>query len=154
MDDNNQAYSKILTYIDYNPLATLGTLNLDGSPHGAVVYTCADDHRRVVYFLTKVETHKYKNLIARDHVSLTIVNPAENSTLQADGRAFVVRDAQIIDMVTKKITRAHASAAEWLPPIAKLHAGAYVIVGVEIWHARLAQFKGMAIGDQHIFTQA
>ncbi|MET0779782.1 MAG: pyridoxamine 5'-phosphate oxidase family protein [Candidatus Saccharimonadales bacterium] len=151
---DSKAYDKILSYVDYNPIATLGTLNLDGSPYGAVVYVCADDHRHVVYFLTKNKTKKYENLVARDRVSLTIVNPAENSTLQASGRAFVVDDTQVIDAVIKKVTRAHVSAAEWLPPIAKLHAGAFVVVGVEIWHARLAQFKGMTIGSEHIFTQA
>jgi general stress protein 26 len=153
-NESNRSYDKISEYIDENPVSTLGTINLDGSPHGAVVYVCTDDHRRIVYFLTKIETRKYKNLVARNHVSLTIVNPAQNSTLQADGRAFVTRDPAVIDMVTKKITRGHASANEWLPPVAKIRAGAYAIVGVEIWHARLARFEGMAIGDEHIFTQA
>jgi general stress protein 26 len=152
--DADKTYSEIFTYIDQNPLATLSTINLDGSPHGAVVFICADDRRRVVYFLTKVGTQKYKNLAERERVSLTVVNPQENSTLQANGRAFAVRDPEILDMVTKKITRAHATAVDWLPPIAKVRAGAYVIVGVEIWHARLARFKGMTIGDEHIFTQA
>ncbi len=150
----NEPFAKILTYIDNNPLATLGTINLDGTPHGAIVYVCCDDYRHIAYFLTKTGTRKYKNLSARDQVSLTIVNPGENSTLQANGRAFSVHDSRIIDSVTKKITRVHGSAAEWLPPIAKIRAGAYVIIGVEIWHARLAEFKGMAIGDEHIFTQA
>lgn len=146
-------YSKIAKYIDNNPIGTLGTINLNGSPHGAVVYFCADDNRHFVYFLTKTETQKYKNISADDKVSLTIANSGENSTLQAVGRAMTVRDSQAIDMVFQKITRAHASGTEWLPPISKLRAGAYVIVGIEILHARLAQFKGMSIGDEHIFTQ-
>lgn len=152
--ENENAYSKIVEYIDFNPIATLGTVNLDGSPHGAAVYVCAIDGRHMVYFLTKTETRKYKNLSTRNRVSLTIVNSAENSTLQADGRAVTVRDSKVIDMVAKKITLAHSLAKEWLPPIAKLRAGAYVIVGVEIWHARLAKFEGMTIGDEHIFTEA
>jgi general stress protein 26 len=151
---DNNPYSKILTYIDQNPIATLGTVNLDGSPHGAVVYVCADDDRHIVYFLTKNETRKYKNLTARDHVSLTIVNPDENSTLQADGRAFVADDAGIIDKVTEKLNRVHASTLEWLPPIAQLRAGTYVVIGIEVWHARLAQFEGMNLDNEHIFTQA
>lgn len=153
MNHEHEAYSKIATYIDYNPIAVLGTTNLDGTPYGAVVHVCTDDHRHIVYFLTKTETHKYKNLIARDQVSLTIANPVENSTLQASGRAVVVRDPKTVDMVVKKITRAHATSSEWLPPIAKIRAGSYVIVGIEVWHARLAQFKGASIGDEHIFTQ-
>jgi len=66
----------------------------------------------------------------------------------------MVRDADMIDMVTKKITRAHATASKWLPPVAKLHAGAYAIVGIDIWHARLAHLEGMSIGDERIFTRA
>lgn len=151
---DNSAYAKILTYIDDNPLAIVSTLNLDGSPHGAAVYVCSDDRRHAVYFLTKTETQKYKNLIARDRVCVTIVNHSKSSTLQADGRAFVVNDANTIEMVTNKIAQAQTTASDWVPPIAKLRAGAYVIIRVDIWHARLAEFMNMEIGDEHIFTQA
>lgn len=146
-------YSKIVKYIDDNPIGTIGTINLDGSPHGAVVYFCADDDRHFVYFLTKTGTRKYNNISAHDKVSLTIANPTENSTLQAAGRAMAIHDSQAIDMVFAKLARTQSSGTEWLPPISKLRAGAYVIVGIEILHARLAQFQGMGIGDEHIFTQ-
>jgi hypothetical protein len=53
----------------------------------------------------------------------------------------------------KQLTRAHAHAAEWLPPIAKLHAGNYVMVGVTISNARIAEFKGAPIGGRDIFTE-
>jgi general stress protein 26 len=147
------AYNKILSYVDKNPIATLGTVDLDGVPHGAAVYVCADDYRRVVYCLTKTETQKYKNIKNNSNVSLTVVNPAENSTLQATGRAFDVTDAKLTDVVMKKINRVHASAPEWLPPLAKINAGVYTLVGIELAHARLAQFKDRAIGDIDIFTE-
>lgn len=149
-----EAYAKILTYIDHNPIATLGTIGENGAPHGAAVYVCTDDYRHVIYLLTKTKTQKYKNLKDHNQVSITIVNPNENSSLQMSGRAFTVNDPKVIDTAMKKINRTHASAPEWLPPLAKLNAGAYVLVGVEIASARLAQFKGMAIGDEHIFTEA
>jgi len=150
MDANT--YHKVEAYIDKNPIATLGTINPDGTPSGAIVYICADLRRPIVYLITKQETKKYQNLRDRHEVSLTIVNPAENSTLQANGRAYDVEDAITINMVMEKIAHDHVSAKEWLPPIAKLRAGAYVIVGIELTYARLAQFRGMAIGDEHIFT--
>lgn len=148
-----EALGSIRTYIDQNPIATLGTINSDGTPHGAVIYVCADTHRPVIYFITKQATTKYENIIKHSQTSLTIVNPSENSTLQAAGRAFEVQDAPTIDMAMKKIYHERASAQEWLPPIAKLRAGAYVIIGIELTYARLAQFKGMTIGDEHIFTK-
>lgn len=146
-------YDEVKAYFEANPLAVVGTTNLDGSPHGAVVYVCADDARHTVYFLTKTETRKYKNLEARDKVSLTITNPEERSTLQADGRAATVHDSAVREKIIKKISNAHATAAEWLPPIAKLNAGTYVVVAVDVWHARIARYKGMTVGDEHIFAQ-
>lgn len=150
---NTETYDTIQTYINHNPIATLGTVNPDNSPHGAVVYVCADNLHPLVYFITKQATRKYENLIEHSQVSLTIVNPSDSSTLQASGRAFEVQDSITIDMVMKKIAREHTSAKEWLPPIAKLRAGAYVIIGIELTNARLAQFNGMVIGDEHIFTK-
>lgn len=146
-------YSKIKAYIDHNPLMTLGTIDAKGSPHGAVVYACADNKHPIVYFITKQATRKYQNLQAHNHVSLTIVNPSENSTLQANGDAFDVKDPLTMDMVISKITRIHASADDWLPPIAKLRAGPYTIVSIELTNARLAHFKDKSIGDERIFTQ-
>lgn len=151
---DSESYDKIKTYITKNPIAILGTVGAHGVPYGAVVYMCADNYRSVVYFITKQGTAKYRNLKEHEQVSLTVVNPSENSTLQAGGRAFEVEDAITIDEVMKKIALEHDSAKDWLPPIAKLRAGAYVIIGIELTHARLAHFQGMVIGDEHIFTTA
>lgn len=153
MDSNSENRANILTYIDTNPVATLGTINEDGTPHGSIVYVCTDDHHSIVYFLTKAQTRKYKNLTANNHVSLTIANPSENSTLQASGTAAEIQDAQIIDAAMNKLTRLHVNAVDWLPPIAKLRAGPYVLVAVTLQYARLAEFQGMSIGDEHIFRQ-
>lgn len=151
MDTNN--YNIIRTYVDKNPIATFSTLGKDGTPHGAAVYVCADENQPVIYFLTKQETLKLKNLRANPKVSLTIVNPSENSTLQAGGMAFEVSEAHTIDTVMDKISREHDYANDWLPPIAKIRAGAYVIIGIKLSNARLARFKGMSIGDEQTFTE-
>ena len=146
-------YRKVKAYIDQNLVAILGTINPDGTPSGAAIYVCTDPHHPIVYFITKQGTKKYQNLKIHSHVSLTVVNPSESSTLQANGRAFVVEDTATIDMVMKIIAHDHVTTKEWLPPIAKLRAGAYVVIGIELSYARLGQFQGKVIGDEHIFTQ-
>lgn len=153
MNENDHARAEIMTYIDRNPIATLGTINEDGTSHGAIIYVCTDDHQTKVYFLTKSETTKNKNLRRDDRVSLTIANPGENSTLQANGIATEINDPQVIDAAMDKLTRLHVNAVDWLPPISKLRAGPYILVSVEITRARLAEFQGMSIGDERIFTQ-
>lgn len=149
---DTRSYQKIAAYVSRHPVATLSTIDPDGSPHGAVVYVCADDIEPIIYFITKQHTKKYKNLRDRSRVSITIASAADDSTLQADGRAYPTEDPRIIDMVVRKIAQEHAPVKEWLPPLAKIHAGAYEIVRVELSFARLSEFQGMAIGNEHIFT--
>lgn len=144
----------IESYVERNPVAILGTINADGTPHGAVIYVCMDGHeKRTIYFLTKTETTKFRNLSADNRVSITITNPGENSTLQSNGEAFEVEEPRLIDSIMIKLTKQHAHVKNWLPPIAKIHGGAYVVVGVRLHEARLAWFKGKSIGDLHLFTQ-
>lgn len=152
MKADTETQSAILSYIDINPIATLGTINPDGSPCGAIVYVCTDIHKPVVYFITKTGTAKYKNLLADKRASLTITRPEENSTLQANGVSEVIEDPLVIDTVMRRLTKLHVNANEWLPPIAKIRAGAYVLVGITLEWARLAEYQGMSIGDERIFT--
>lgn len=146
---------KVMRYIDEHPVVVLSTLDDYNRPYGAVVYAVSGDHttNMHVYFLTKEDTSKYHNLKARPAVSITSYDEHDISELQAQGHAEVEHDPRVIDTVMKHLTRAHALAAEWLPPIAKLRAGNYVMIGVTITHARLGEFKGASIGSRDIFTE-
>ena len=150
---NLSKYTKIANYINFNPIAILGTTDDNNIPYGAVVYVCTDDHRPIVYFITKNGTRKYKNLVARPAVSITIVNPEDTSTLQAQGQANIVRDPTTIDIVTAKITRIQAGSPDWLPPVSKIHAGEFDMISVELTAARLAEYHGRQIGEPGIFTE-
>lgn len=149
----SEKYAKIASYINDNPIATLGTVSEDGAPRGAAVYVYADQEKHVVYFLTKNKTQKYIDILANDQVSLTIVNPKKNSTVQAIGKAFTVHDSQALDAVTRQMVRANPLASEWMPPVSKLEAGQYVVVGIKLTHARLAEFAGMELNREEIFTE-
>lgn len=149
---NTEAYAKLMHYIDRNPMAVLGTINDDGTPHGAVVYVCGLSNGTIC-LVTKNQTRKYANLIARPTVSLTIGNDKENSTLQASGQASVISDAVLIDAAMKKMIDVHAMTPEWLPPLAKLRAGNYAVIKIEVTHARLGEFKDQQIGSERIYTE-
>lgn len=151
--DTSEKYAQIADYINRNPIAILGTVGKDGLPKGAAVYVYADREKHVVYFLTKNKTQKYINLQANEDVSLTIVNPQENSTLQASGKAFTAHDSQALDAVTKQMVRVNPSSSKWIPPVSRLEAGQYVIVGITLQHARLAEFADMELISTEIFTE-
>jgi len=152
MDEANPAYNKIMNYIEHNPAAVLSTLGEDGAPHGAVVYVCTASHHTLC-FVTKNQTKKYFNITKQPKVSLTFYDERESSTLQATGRAFVADDTQMVNYVLDKITKMHAIQAFWKPPVTKIHDGEYVVVGVELDSARLAEYQGMDTGSGGVFTQ-
>ncbi len=152
MDESSPNYGKIMTYIENHPAAVVGTISDDGTPHGAVVYVCVASHH-TVFFVTKNQTQKYKNLLERPQLSLTFFNDSDSSTLQAQGKAFVADNPKMIDYAMQKMAKIHAMQAEWLPPIAKLRAGNYAVIGVELTSARLAEYQGMGIGSDSIFTE-
>jgi general stress protein 26 len=146
---------KVMRYIDEHPVVVLSTLDDYNRPYGAVVYAVSGDHQTKMhlYFLTKSDTAKFQNLKARPAVSITSYDANDVSTLQAQGHAEIEHSPRVIDMVMKQLTRAHGHTAEWLPPIAKLRAGTYVLVGIVISHARLGEFKDAPIGSEDIFTE-
>jgi general stress protein 26 len=148
----SEAYTKIKSYIDHNPAAVVGTINADGTPYGSAVYVCALSGQRVC-FVTKNLTQKYVNISETPQVSLTFFNEKDSSTLQASGTAAILNDAQLINMVMDRMTRIHAIRAEWLPPISKLRAGNYVTICVTLTKARLAEYQGLDIGSEQIFTE-
>lgn len=144
---------EIVAYIKDNPVMVLSTMGKSGMPHGAAVYVVALSPEQL-YFVTKTETRKFENLADNPNVSITIVNPLENSSLQAKGKAEVVSNPHVAELVMTKMASVHASSADWMPPIAKLRAGAYQLIGIRLDHARLAHFKGEQIGSQNIFRES
>lgn len=151
MDENNPNYHKIMDYIDRNPAAVLSTVGEDGTPHGAVVYICTTSHLTVC-FVTKNLTKKYANIASNPKVSLTFFNDRESSTLQAQGRAFVAEDPQMVDYVMQKTAKMHAIQSDWIPPVSKIQAGEYAVVGIELDSARLAEYQGAGISGGN-FTE-
>jgi hypothetical protein len=130
-------YEKIAAYINDNPVAILGTIGDDDRPHGAVVY----------------ETRKFKNLSAHKYISLTIANERENSTLQATGKTKVVHDSQPLNLVTKKMHHIGPHGRSWVPPLSKINAGKYKLVGITLEYVRLTQFSAEALDGTPTVTE-
>ncbi len=145
MDEASPDYSTITSYIERNPAAVLSTSGPEG-PHGAVVYIIPASHGTVC-FVTKNQTKKYQNLLAQPNVSLTIFNEKESTTLQADGKAYVGDNSNgLKEIIMDKMTKAHATMSEWLPPVTKIENGEYAVIGIELNYARLTDYGGASPG--------
>lgn len=152
MDENNPNYVKIMEYIDRNPAAVISTVGEDG-PHGAVVYVIPASHGTLC-FVTKNQTKKFANLSSRPAVSLTFFNEKESTTLQANGQAYVADPNQgLKEIVLDKMTRAHATVSNWLPPVTKLDSGEYAVVGIELKSARLTDFASTDLQGKPAVTE-
>lgn len=148
---NNE--QEIVEYMQANPVMVLSTVDDLGVPHGAAVYVYAKSAKKV-YCVTKTDTRKLHNLRANPRVAITIVNMAENSSLQATGHAETVQDASEIEDVMGNMAKIYAKGPDWLPPITKLRAGPYQVVGIDLKDVRLARYLNEHPGSKAIFKEA
>ncbi len=141
-----------ISYLKHHPVAVLGTVDKHGHPYGAAVFLYASSVE-MFYIITKTETQKFKNMTQNPHVSLTVADGPDNSSLQITGTAHVISDADTIEMVMGNMTKIYAVNVDWLPPITKISAGAYQVVGIKPNHIRMSDYKGEHPGSRHIFTE-
>jgi uncharacterized pyridoxamine 5'-phosphate oxidase family protein len=144
MNENDPSYIKIMDYVEANPAAVLSTADKDGTPHGAVIYVMVGSHGTLC-FVTKNKTRKFQNILDQPGINLTFFNEKDSSTLQVAGRAFVADSPALQNMILDKMKALHAIRSEWVPPVTKVQAGDFVVVGVEIASARLTSFQGMSM---------
>lgn len=143
---------KVLKYIHEHPEAVISTVNPDHTPHGAVVYVYATDLKRL-YFLTKTGTQKFINLKDHSPVSVTIFDPRENSTLQIGGKSYIETDPHVISSTMQKLMEVHVHASHWIPPIARVEAGDFVLVGIIPTNMRLAEYGTDRTLNTKIYTE-
>lgn len=72
-------------------LGVVSTVTSDGKPESAFVYFNMD-HEMNVYFATRADSRKYKNLMQNPHASFVIASEEPPQTIQLEGTAAVVAD--------------------------------------------------------------
>lgn len=150
MHDNSE--QELVEYVKDHPVVVVGTVDKNSQPFGAAVYAYASS-AKLVYFITKSETQKFKNILYNPKVSITIVDHTDNSSLQAHGTAQVVSDDKTIETVMRNMVKVYAQGVDWLPPLSKIQAGSYEVIAVELSHARLAKYKDKHAGSNEIFKE-
>lgn len=131
---------KAVKFVNANSLITLGTATKEGLPYCASIYAVADEDF-AVYFVTKEETRKYKNIVDNPSVSMVSINEKNCSTLQLTGLAKDENNPKKRMWVVEKIAATCALHEEWRPPVEQLDSGNYCVVKVTPSWARLADFS-------------
>lgn len=143
-DNENQKITReyLLGFLKQENLATLSTITSDNNPDAATIYYMIKDNFNI-YFLTRNETGKYKNIQKHQEVVLTITNEQKLETVKIRGKAQPVTDNPTIitDIIT---TLAHSERfvadLDQLLPIIKRDAGEFVVLKVEPYKIRMSKY--------------
>lgn len=147
--NNNE---KILQYLSRQRVVALATSDSNGVLHSAAVYIYAKEPK-VWFVVSKQDTKKARNLTKQPRFSAVTYDRQDNSTLQARGVATNEEDPDVIGDVMSAMAKIYGTGHDWLPPIAKIRAGEYVVVRLDIEWLRFAHFGGASAGSEDIFLE-
>lgn len=143
---------KILDYLTKQRVVALATSDRNGVLHSAAVYIYAKKPK-VWFVVSKQDTKKTHNLAKHPRFSAVAYDRHDNSTLQARGLATNEEDIDTIGEVMSAMAKIYGTGHDWLPPIAKIKAGEYVVVRLDIEWLRFAGYGGASAGSEDIFLE-
>lgn len=144
--NNQETQSLISSYVAGHSLAVLTTIDEHGKPWGAAIYVGADSHFNL-YFTTKSQTEKSKSIKRNPNVSVVIADEQHQSTLQLQGEARMVSDPLEAETASSAVRSVSVKSEDWMPPIAKLHAGEYELYKITVTYAKLRDFGDRRKGE-------
>lgn len=146
-----QDKQQIIDFINNNPLGVLATSNSVGFPHAAAIYFVLDEDLNI-YFVTKENTLKHKNLKQNPLAAIAIYEKETLTTLQASGNVKVVDEIdKFMHLFNKLSDINHEQTNSDRLPVSKLFAGDYYMYCLKPKTMRLAEFKKPEQGDFQIF---
>lgn len=134
-------------FIQDHPIGVVATADKSGKPHAAAVYFVLGEDLDI-YFVTKEQTTKYKNIVENPHVSIVMYDAENQATLQAQGRTEQVKDIAKFMRLFAKILDVSADTSDSdRPPVSKLFAGDYFMFRIEPEEIRIAEYLKPDKGD-------
>lgn len=89
--DKDELKQNALNFLKSNSIAIVATVAGDGKPQAATVNYFIDDNFNI-YFATRTNTRKFKNLIANKNIALVVGAGPDPKTLQINGTAERITD--------------------------------------------------------------
>ncbi|MBX4199281.1 pyridoxamine 5'-phosphate oxidase family protein [Candidatus Saccharibacteria bacterium] len=132
----------IASFLKRNHIAVIATANKEtGAPHAAAVYYATDSQMNI-FFVTKEDTTKSKNLTANPQVALAIYEAAVQATAQITGTVTRVEDPVMLQKALRIMSKhARETAKTDEAPYSKLNAGQYVLYKIWPQTIRLGEYK-------------
>jgi general stress protein 26 len=118
-------------FLASHDIGVVSTIDQQGNVHGAAVYYAVGTDNEI-FFVTKSQTHKARDILQYHQVALTIFDQQTMRTLQISGNASVEHDKKLSEEITHRILRPHLAGEHvTVPPILHMSAGDYEVVCIK-----------------------
>lgn len=143
---NQQAQEKIISFIQKHPLVVVGTVGANNKPYGAAVYVGVDADLNL-YFLTKSETDKSKNILKSPYVSVAVADETSQTTLKLRGEASRLVTPEEHEQALSALGAVNHKSGDWLPPLPKIHAGYYLVYKISPTYSNLSMYDNKSLEE-------
>ena len=116
----------------------IGSINSEGEPCGATVYYVHDENLHI-YFVTRRDTDKYKNIVQNPHVSFVVTDEKNAETFQMRGVASIVSEPKEQIKLFPELMNL-ATERHFMPPVSQMMSSEMIFIKVEPSWARLSRF--------------
>ena len=148
----DHARKDALSFLRRHKTGVLATNAHEYQVHASMVYYTADNDFNI-YFLTLVNTRKFKALGAHPQVAFTVSNPDVPQTLQIEG---VAMDISLEEEVAKKKDELFEvlNSNQWFAgPVTKLDPALSAIIWIRPTWIRWADYAFAESGNEYVFKE-
>lgn len=140
MMNNTPEHKRAHAFLKKHQMGVLSTASEAGTVWGASVYFLTDDNLNI-YFVTRSETFKYKNIEAQPFAALTVTDSEAQITVQLSGKITTMPVKKYMDVFFDKFAAMRPEGDyHWAPPVDKVHKGSYMPLQLTPSHLQYANY--------------
>ena len=151
-EEQHNARKDALAFLKQHKTGVLATVTAEGNAHASMVYYEVDDKFNV-YFMTLINSRKFKALSEHPQVAFTVSGPNVPQTVQMEGMAM---DISLDEEASKKkdeLMLVLNSNPWFYAPITKLDPAEVVIVWIKPTWIRWADYAFEQSGSAHVLKE-
>ncbi len=151
-NEMERARADALAFLTRHKTGILATEAGDHQVHASMVYYTADSDFNI-YFLTLMDTRKFKALQAHPQVAFTIATPDVPQTLQIEGMAMDITLDIEANKKKDELLQVLNSNPWFYAPVSKIDPSQTVVVWIRPTWIRWADYAFADAGSSHVFKE-
>lgn len=142
MEQTHINHTVVRDFFSKHSLGTLATVNNENQPECAAVYVKFDENLNG-YFVSKVHTRKFQNISKNPNVTIFFLDEERVKCGEFSGTAEVIEGTAEAAHALSEIQSVLSQQRNeyWIPPIAQLDAGSYVLFKLTPSYARVIDYS-------------